>query len=186
LPFLGHWGYFLLRSGQPYDALRALHDACQPIRRESAIPAAIARAVADYADACRAVGQYNEAADLLDEAQALQVEHQLEGDLADFVLTYRAKLETDPACALEWLGRAKSIQTRLRNVMGETRTLLLEARLVRNPAITVAHKARLHEFRGMRPALSQCKLLAKILDHWDVWINNGADPAGGGDAYWWL
>ena len=186
LPFLGHWGYFLLRTGQPYDALRILHDACQPIRRESAIPAAIARALADYADACRAVGQHIEAAALFDEAQRLQTENQLDGDLADFALTYRAKLETNSARALELLGQAKTIQTRLGNVMGETRTLLLEARLLRNPAITAPHKAHLHELRAMRPALSQCKLLAKILDHWGVWINGGADPDGGGDVYWWL
>jgi proteasome accessory factor A len=186
LPFLGHWGYFLLRNGQPYDALRRLNDACQPIRRESAIPAALARALADYADASRALGQRSEAVALLDEAQNLQAQHQLEGDLADFALTYRAKLETNSARALELLSQAKAIQTRLGNVMGETRTLLLEARLLRHPAITTTHKARLHELRGMRPALSQCKLLAKILDHWAGWLNGGADPDGGRDTYWWL
>jgi proteasome accessory factor A len=186
LPFLGHWGYFLLRSGKPYDALRTLHDACQPIRRESAIPAAIARALADYGDASRAVGQHAEAAALLDEAQRLQTELHLEGDLTDFALTYRAKLETEAARALDLLGQAKAIQTRLGNLMGETRTLLLEARVLRNLASTAPHKARLHELRGMRPALSQCKLLAKILDHWDVWVRGGADPDGGRDTYWWL
>jgi hypothetical protein len=186
LPFLGHWGYYQLRRGQPYDALRTLHDACQPVRRESAISEAVARVLSDHADACRALGQLSEAADLLDEAQAMQEEHQNEGDLADFALTYRAKLETNPTRALEWLGRAKAIQTRLGNLMGEARTLLLEARLLGNPGSTAPHKARLHELRGMRPALSQCKLLGKILDHWGVWANGGADPDGGRDAYWWL
>jgi tetratricopeptide (TPR) repeat protein len=186
LPFLGHWGYFLLRSGQPYDALRRLHEACQPIRRESANDAAIARALADYGDTCRALGRQTEAAALLDEAKGLQAERHLEGDLADFALTYRAKLETNSAHALELLAQAKAVQTRLRNVMGETRTLLLEARLLGNRRTTAQHKARLHELRGLRPALSQCKLLAKILDHWDAWINGGADPDGGKDSYWWL
>jgi len=186
LPFLGHWGYFLLRNGQPYDALRRLHEACQPIRRESANDAAIARALADYGDTCRALGRQTEAAALLDEAKGLQAEHRLEGDLADFGLTYRAKLETHSARALELLAQGKAIQTRLRNVMGETRTLLLEARLLGNRRTTAQHKARLHELRGLRPALSQCKLLAKILDHWDAWINGGADPDGGKDSYWWL
>jgi tetratricopeptide (TPR) repeat protein len=186
LPFLGHWGYFLLRSGQPYDALRTLHDACQPIRRESANPAAISRALADYGDACRAVGQHFEAKALLDEAQAMQTEHQLEGDLSDFALTHRAKLETHSERALELLAQARTIQTRLGNVMGETRTLLLEARFLRHRTLTVQHKARLHELRGMRPALSQCRLFGKILDKWEAWTSGGADPDGGGDTFWWL
>jgi proteasome accessory factor A len=186
LPFLGHWGYYLLRRGQPFEALRKLHDACQPVRRESAITAAVARALADYADASRALGQLSEAGHLLDEAQSLQAEHELEGDLADFALTYRAKLETDPACALVWLGRAKTIQTRLRNVVGETRTLLLEARLLRDHNAIAQHRVCLDELRRVRPALCQCQTLGKILNHWDAWTCGAPDPNGGGDAYWWL
>ena len=186
LPFLGHWGYFLLRSGRAEKALDTLQDACQPSRRESAIPAAIARAVADCGDACRALGQHAQAAALLDEAQSLQAEHDFEGDLADFAMTYRAKLQTNPARALDLLGHVKVIQTRLRNVMGEARTLLLEARLLRNPAVTAQSKARLHELCGMRPALSQCRLLAKIVDNWEAWTSGAADPDGGTDSYWWL
>ena len=186
LPFLGHWGYCLLRNGRADEALRTLQNACQPSRRESAIPAAIARALADYGDPWRALGHHTAAATLFAEAQRLQTEHEFEGDLADFALTYRAKLEPNPARALELLGQAKTIQTRLRNVMGETRTLLLEARLLRNSAATAQHKARLHELRGMRPALSQCRLLAKILDNWEAWTNGAADPDGGTDCYWWL
>ncbi len=186
LPFLGHWGYCLLRNGRADKAIVTLQDACQPNRRESAIPAAIARAVADHGDTCRALGQHSEAAALLEEAQRLQAEHDLEGDLADFAMTYRAKLETNPARALELLGQAKTIQTRLRNVMGEARTLLLETRLRRNPVVTAQSKARLHELHGMRPALSQCRLLAKILDNWEAWTSGAADPDGGTDLYWWL
>jgi tetratricopeptide (TPR) repeat protein len=186
LPFLEHCGYSLLRNGRPDEALRTLEDACHPIRREGADASAIARALADYGDACRAVGHRAEAVTLLDEAKCLQEAQRLEGDLADFALTYAAKLEADPARALELLGQANTIQTRLGNVMGETRTLLLEARLLRDRTVAARHKARLHELRGMRPALSQCRLLAKILDHWDVWINGGADPDGGRDKYWWL
>jgi hypothetical protein len=186
LPFLGHWGYSLLRNGRLDEALHTLEDACHPIRREGANVSAIARALADCGDACRAVGHRGEATTLLDEANCLQEEHRLEGDLADFALTYRAKLETDSARALELLGQAKDIQTRLGNVMGETRTLLLEARLLRNCNVTARHKARLHELRGMRPALSQCRLFGKILNKWETWTNGASDPDGGGDSFWWL
>jgi hypothetical protein len=123
---------------------------------------------------------------LLDEAHGLQEAYELEGDLADFALTYRAKLETDPARALELIDQAKTIQTRLGNVMGEARTVLLQARLRRDPAVAGQYKARLHELREMRPALSQCRLLAKILDNWEAWTSGGADPSGGTDFYWWL
>lgn len=186
LPFLGHWGYFLLRTGRSDQALCTLQDACQPIRRENANPAAIARALADHGDACRAVGRHAEAKALLDEAQCLQAEHQLEGDLADFALTYRAKLEPNSTRALELLSQVRTTQNRLGNVMGETRTLLLEARLPGNRGAVVQYKTRLHELRGMRPALSQCRLLAKILDHWETWTSGVADPDGGQDLYWWL
>lgn len=135
---------------------------------------------------CRAHGQHAAAAAALEEAQCLQVENHLEGDRSEFALTYRAKLETNPSRALELLGEAKAIQTRLRNVLGETRSILLEARLIRNPATTAPLQARLHELRGMRPALSRCRLLAKILDHWDAWINGGVGPEGGTDLFWWL
>jgi tetratricopeptide (TPR) repeat protein len=186
LPFLGHWGCFLLRNGRPEEALRTLQDACQPIRRQCSNPAAVARALADYGDACRALGQPSKAVAALEEAQCLQTDNQLEGDRSEFALTYRAKLETNPSRALELLAEAKAIQTRLRNVLGEARSTLLEARLLRNSATTALLKARLHELRGMRPALSRCRLLAKILDHWDAWTNGGPDPGGGTDLYWWL
>ena len=186
LPFLGHWGYCLLRNGRPEEALRTLQDACQPVRRESSNHGAIARTLADYADACRALGQHANAVAALDEAEALQIDNQLEGDRSDFALTYRAKLETDSARAFELLGEALAIQTRLGNVLGETRSVLLQARLLRKPALASPLKFRLYELRGHRPALVQCRLLAKILDHWDAWINGAADPDGGKDFYWWL
>ena len=87
----------------------------------------VARALADLGDCCRVLGQRSEAAALLDEAQHLLNEHGLKGDHADFALTYRAKLETNPKLALELLSQAKAVQTHQNNsnVMGEARTLLL-------------------------------------------------------------
>jgi hypothetical protein len=75
---------------------------------------------------------------------------------------------------------------RLGNVMGEARTLLLEARLASNPTVAARSKARLKELRGLRPALCQCRLLAKLLDNWKEWTNRAADPDGGNDYFWWL
>lgn len=186
VPFLDHCGYFHLRNGRPGEALTTLEDACRPERRHHAHPGAIARALADLGDAYRALGRAEDARRTLDEAEKLQLAQGLEGDLADFALTYRAKLEADSARALELLGQAKAIQTRLRNLVGETRTLVLEARLLRDPGAATPLQSRLHELRGLRPALAQCRALAKVLDHWDAWATGAADPDGGTDLFWWL
>jgi hypothetical protein len=146
----------------------------------------LARALADLGDACRALGQHTEAAALLDEAERIQIRHQFEGDYTDFVLTYRAKLEPNPESAAKLIKKARTIQTRLSNVMGETRTLLLEARLANDETIITKCTNRLLELRGMRPALSQCRLLGKIIDHWEDWICGAPDPEGGTDPFWWL
>jgi tetratricopeptide (TPR) repeat protein len=186
LPFLDHWGYFLLRNGRADEARCKLQDACQPARLENANPGAEARALADLGDAFRALGYRAEAAAMLDEAQCIQANHELEGDLADFSLTYLSKLAPNPAIALGHLDQAKAIQTRLGNVMGETRVLLLEARLANNPTVAARSKARVQELRGLRPALCSCRLLGKILDHWKEWTSRAADPDGGIDPFWWL
>ena len=56
----------------------------------------------------------------------------------------------------------------------------------RNCTVTAQQKERLHELRGMRPALSQCRLFGKILDNWEPWTSGAPDPDGGTDKYWWL
>ena len=187
LPFLGHYGYWLLRNGRTEEAVRVLQDACQPQRRACANHASLARALADYGDACRALGRGPEAAALLDEAQTLQATNLFEGDLADFALTYRAKLASTREQSLQLLAEAADIQTRLSNFPGETRTLLLEARLQNDPKLAAPIKKRLLQLQGLRPALTQCRLLAKILSHhWDAWINGAPDPDGRTDYYWSL
>jgi len=67
------------------------------------------------------------------------------------------------------------------------RTLLLETRLLKNPRLAEPARKRLLQLRGLRPALAQCRLLARILDRdWDTWANGEPDPKGGSDYYWWL
>jgi hypothetical protein len=186
VPFLDHWGYTRLRNGHALEAHQLLERACRPERLHSANDGAVARALADFADACRALGRREEAARALAEAGRVQLENQSEGDYADFTLTGRAKLEANPARALALLAEAKETQARSGNVMGETRTLLLEARLARNPELPATIKGKLRDFREKRPALLKCPMLAKIFDNWKAWIRGDPDPEGGSDAYWWL
>jgi hypothetical protein len=163
-----------------------LQQACLAESHPAANHGAAGRALADYADACRALGLRGDAAQALEDSGRQQIENQAEGDYADFTLTYRAKLEANVARALALLAEAKEIQVASGNAMGEARTLLLEARLLRGARLPATHKSRLLELREQRPALSQCRMLAKILDHWKAWTGGDPDPAGGPDFYWWL
>jgi hypothetical protein len=67
--------------------------------------------------------------------------------------------------------------------MGEARTLLLEARLADDTRLTGPLRHRLLELKEQVPALSQCRVLAKVLDHWDQWVGNLA-PDETGDLFW--
>lgn len=184
--FLGHHGYTLMRNGRLEEVLKLLEDSCHPRRRPLAHPHNLSRALAELADVHRALGNRPQALQSLDEAQRLQLAHDFEGDLADFALTYRAKLEPDPDRARTLLAEVKCIQTGLHNRMGEAHTLLLEARLSGNAAAAATLKPRVLELRDQLPALNQCRLLSKILSHWDEWVGGAGDPDGGADAYWWL
>ena len=184
--FLGHHGYTLMRNGRPDEALALLEEACHPRRRPLAHPHPLSRALAELADVHRTLGHRPQALQALDEAQRLQLAHDFGGDLADFTLTYRAKLEPDRDRAHTLLGEVKAIQTSLHNCLGEARTLLLQARLSQQARVTQALKTRLLDLRQRLPALNQCPLLSKILLHWDRWISGASDPDQGADFYWWL
>lgn len=184
--FLGHHGYTLMRNGRPEEALVVLEDCCHPRRRSQAHPHTLSRALAELADVHRTLGHRQQALQALDEAQGLQLAHDFEGDLADFALTYRAKLEPDPERARTLLAEAKTIQASLHNRMGEARTLLLEARLGADATAANAAKTRLLELRDHLPALTQCHLLAKILGHWERWTGGAEDLDGSGDFFWWV
>ena len=186
VPFLGHYGYLLLRSGRPKEALRVFQDACLRRSRAQAHPHSSSRILAELADVHRALGQREEASLFLDEAQREQVAHGFEGDLADLTLTYRAKLEPDHNRARGLLAEVRTMQTRLQNSMGQTRTLLLEARLGRNPDAAALQKPKILELGRQLPALDRCKMLSKILSHWNLWAGGAPDPDGGADFYWWL
>jgi proteasome accessory factor A len=186
VPFLGHAGAYFLRHGRVDDALRCLTEATQPGRQPHTHPGNLARALADLGDAQRAAGLHAAAHQRFDAAETILANHGGEGDRADFVLLGRAKAEEDRGRALQHLSAARATQLRLRNAMGEARTLLLQARLLEDAPAIIPIKARLHELRGQRPALSQCRLMGKILDHWETWTRGGPDPDGGADAFWWL
>jgi hypothetical protein len=134
--------------------------------------------LAELAEACCLTGDLDRARSELDRSANLQIAHQLEGDLADFSLTRRAKLESrsNVAAARELLRQAKEIQVRLDHRVGEARSWLLEARLVNGEQNgdfrSQAHR-RVLEIQSQRPALAQCQLLNRILEHWKEWTTGG-------------
>lgn len=186
LTFLGHVGYTRLHQGRPRQALAALEAACHPDRRQVTHARIVSRTLADLAEAHRMLGKRQSAHRYLDEAESIQVSQQFEGDLADFTLTYRAKLETEPDRALTWLEKAKAIQLRLRNYPGEARSLLLEARLVADAEMAEVRRTRFLELAVQRPALAQCQMVACILNHWEAWVEGGLSPEGHEDFFWCL
>jgi len=192
--FLGHYAYTLLRRGQPVKALAILEQACQRNRFDSAHPHTQSRLMCERGDAHRMLGQIDQSQHCLHEAERLHTAHNFEGDLADFTFTCQAKLAVasdDIPGARELLARARTIQSRLENPLGEIRTLLLEARLpshrrtASRPRAAVRHRHRIMQLSTDRPALVHCERLKTILDHWPQWIGGEMLP-GEKDHFWCL
>ena len=82
-----------------------------------------------------------------------------------------AKSEARPADGIRWLERAKAVQQRNRDRVGLVTTLLLEARLSDDQMLIEENKVQVRAIRNELPALCQCPLLDRIMDHWDAWID---------------
>jgi proteasome accessory factor A len=182
--FLGHVAYAANRAGHPQEALDAVRDALRPDRWTMTGQRCQARLLAERGEAYRLLGQPRVARHWLLEARRLQWRGNRKGELADFTLTYRAKLEPDRRRALPWLLRAKKIQLAHRNIMGQARTAVLRARWGDSPACIRELNQIVRDFRELRPALAQCGLLTKILDRWDEWSSGQLTPDEHGDIFW--
>ncbi len=173
-----------LRRGRPRKALLALLDL-----KRSPIFATLhahvqARILADLGDAYRVLGYKAKAERAVDDADALQREHHFEGDRAELTLAHRAKLLRDePERALPILAEARGTMIALRNRIGETRVLLLECRLSRDPELHESARQRILSLRESVPALSRCDLLDHILSHWTEWTS-GDMIEGERDWFW--
>jgi len=64
----------------------------------------------------------------------------------------------------------KQVQQRGRDRVGLATTLLLESRLANGARDVEDNKNQVLEIRSPLPALRQCPVLTRILDHWDAWI----------------
>lgn len=180
--FLDHVANDHMRHGRPVQALELLQQCLQ--LRDSAHPHVVSRILADLGDCHRMLGYPRKAQECLAEAEAIQILHSFEGDRNDFTLTIRAKVERDAEAAQTWLDHALTTQMRFHNFLGETRTLLLLARIRKNPSWDDDLRERVLELRAARPALNQCRRLAGILDSWKLWVSGEAGPDTGSDFFW--
>ncbi len=184
--FREHWAAVLLHGGDPEAALRVL----APDHRAEAATLVgsriYSRVLVTLADTHRVLGNRRQAHRLMREAFALLNTGNYRGELADFALTTAAKLERRWCRARTLLAQAKSIQTELRNCVGEARTLLLEARLSDDAEVAAAARSRVEAIRSDRPALAACALLQSIFDHWDAWVGGDPSPQPHPDSFWGL
>lgn len=185
--FRDHHAFWLLHQGQVDEARRILLDlfSAEPPRWSTPRTGARirARALVDLAECERRIGNPDAARSRIQEAERLQISHEIEGDLADFTLATRAKLEGPSREGKCTLKRAFVIQQRLGNEIGLTRTLLLRARMFPFGWRNAGRLERLRLLQRDLPSLRQCRFLHRILEHWNLWVA-GKTLEGVTDTFW--
>lgn len=167
--FREHAGLALARHGRTNHALVLLQPAlAEPAWQRTSLRLQ-AQLLAALGETYRRKGLVIEARSALERAQRIQLEHTWLGQLAYSTWPSLAKLEADPADGLVWLARARPLQQRGQDRVGLATTLLLESRLANGAREMEDNKNQVLELRNALPALRQCPVLTRILDHWDAW-----------------
>jgi tetratricopeptide (TPR) repeat protein len=183
LAFREHLGYALLHEEKYGEALRVLEPFWHLRNRLSSALRIQGRALATLGNAYRLTGRQRKARICLNRAEHILNEHGFTGDLADFAWTGLAKQERSTMEALERLNHAQHIQKELGSPIGLARTILIKARHCSNIRQAANCKNEIIELRGSVPGLQNCRLLERILTHWQQWIS---EPSAGSqtDTYW--
>jgi proteasome accessory factor A len=182
--FCEQHGYLLMTEGRFEESRAVLEEVCRPQYQTPRTMRILCRGAATLGEVHRRMGNREEARRLLEETRIRQSQLHFEGEMADFTLTYLAKLQEDRPTARLILGEVKRIQNDMDNLMGEARTLLLEARLSDGLGHAVDVKHRLLELREQLPALANCRLLDKVLGRWDEWTSGRLVADETGDVFW--
>jgi hypothetical protein len=183
--FQAHKACALLHAGRLDEARTMLVQLLADPLRESMQPQMFALATADLAEVYRRLVEPALARNCLDEAERIQIGRGFFGDLTDFTMLTRAKLESADGDVSGLLARAESIQIQNTNRMGLVRTLFLKARLLHNAAGASANKERILQIQQQLPALQDCPVGERILNAWDDWCA-GKPPPAGQDHFWGL
>jgi tetratricopeptide (TPR) repeat protein len=168
--FCDHAVVALARHGRTQQALALLRSGlAEPVWQRTSTRLQ-AQLLAAWGETYRRSGQIAEARRMLERALRMQREHEWFGQLAYSTWPSLAKLEERPADGLAWLEQAKQYQQRGRDRVGLVGTLLLESRLANGARNVQDHQTQVLELRNQLPALRQCPVLTRIMDHWDAWI----------------
>jgi hypothetical protein len=143
------------------------------------IPRVTSRTLTDHAETLRLRGETGQALEALERAEALQRQHGLHGDRAEFTGLVRAKVAPTAPGLAEQLAAIQRVLDRAGNPVGQARALLLEARLFPQRARERPILQRVHTLREGVPSLRDCPVAQAILDRWDTWLEGGRVSAWG-------
>ncbi|MCO6456010.1 MAG: proteasome accessory factor PafA2 family protein [Pirellulaceae bacterium] len=182
--FLEHLAYIRLRQGNLAEARSLADELRTPERMATAAEHIKGRILATAGETYRILGQRRLADQLLRAAAEHQVARQQEGYLGDMTYPFLAKLQPTRRRAQQWLSKAGDIQRRNNHSLGHALTLLLEARCG-TAGSAAEHRQQIEVYRRELPALTDCPLLARILEHWTAWTS-GDQLADQQDRFWGL
>lgn len=185
--FRQQWAHALLLAGRVSEAEALLTSLIEPGRGSNvAHPRIICRAMVDLAECRRRLGAPELARHLLQNAEEGQREVGAVGDIADYTLRVRVKLDPDDAAARAAVAEANAIHQQVRSPMGEARLLLVEARRLPEDARCKNSLQKLRELTASTPALQTCPLRQRIEREWDeVWCARRQPVDKSADDFYW-
>lgn len=185
--FRQQWAHALLLAGRVTEAVELLEPlAVTGEHDDYTHPRIIGRAMVDLAECHRRLGQPEPAYRLLALAEQQQRGVGAVGDVADYTLRVRVKLETDDALAKTAVAEAEAIHQRARSPMGQARLLLVEARRLPEEARRKDSLRRLRELTARSPALQTCPLRQRIEREWDdVWCARRQPLDKSAEDFYW-
>lgn len=180
------------RRGNPQETLRVAELGMRPCEFDHTNDHVRARLELESSDALRMSGTLGEARERLQRAISRCETGGYRSTLA-VALQVRGRLEAASgrlAAARRALTDALEIQLEL-ELPAQVTTRFLLARLANtDPRSRDLHRAEAEAAIRPRTALVACPLVAKVLSHWEGWIDGGADPApvgiSGNDPFWCL
>lgn len=181
--FLGHKAALLRNDGRLAEAravLEQAHAMALPINPVSRV---LARNLCDLADVHRRLNEPVCAAACLHQARQIQESNGFLGDFAEFNLTARARLIAHVRTEAKMLlNQSRLALRRSGHRPGMARTMFLQARLFPSLWHNQRRKRLLLSLQRDIPALRDCPLATRILNHWDQWVGGHCEP--GEDFFW--
>jgi tetratricopeptide (TPR) repeat protein len=182
--FREHQAAWLLHRQRLQAAHDVLEPVCRPWLGRQDGPVHVGRALCTLSEIYRRQADLPRARQLQNQAEQILRREEAHGDVAEFALTARARLQSGPDESLQALEEALHLQARQGNRGGQARSLLLLARLTRNRARRRSAKRQLQLLQQQCPALQDCPLLAQIIQTWRRWTHRQRTPDEHGNVFW--